>query len=276
MTARQHLAVLLCLLATAGTTAQAQQAPPLEDVRDSGAMLQTFVTVNGQAIPNIHADILAREQTGQGASDGPTLRTSIRDTLINRALMAQAARAVGLDRATLAAAQIELATQAALVKMWQQRVVALNPASDEDLQAEYLRQVAGLGTVEYQLRHLLVADEGTARRLIRQIQKGTPMASLVVAHSTDTGTRTTGGLAGWVPRGQLHASLAQAMDDLQPGATALKPVRSPAGWHVLKLEASRPLVPPSFDAIRPQVGRVIAERTLDAQLQVLRSSAKIE
>jgi hypothetical protein len=35
-------------------------------------------------------------------------------------------------------------------------------------------------------------------------------------------------------------------------------------------------VPPSFDAIRPQVGRVLAERMLDAQLQVLRSSAKIE
>lgn len=273
MNACNHLAVLLCLLITA---AQAQQAPPLEDVRDSGVMLQTFVTVNGQAIPNIHADILAREQMGQGASDGPALRTSIRDTLINQALMAQAARAVGLDRATLAAAQIELATQAALVKMWQQREVALHPARDEDLQAEYLRQVKGLGTVEYQLRHLLVTDEATARRLIRQIQKGTPMADLVVANSTDTGTRTTGGLAGWVPRGQLHPSLAQAMDTLQPGMTAPKPVRSPAGWHVLKLEASRALVPPSFDAIRPQVGRVLAERMLDRQLQVLRSSAKIE
>lgn len=276
MTARQHLAVLLCFLAAAGTTAHAQPPAPLEDVRDNTALLKAFVTVNGQAIPNIHADILAREQMGQGASDGPSLRTSIRDTLINQALMAQAARAVGLDRATLAAAQIELATQGALVKMWQQREVALHPASDEDLQAEYLRQVAGLGTVEYQLRHLLVADEGTARRLIRQIEKGTPMLDLVVAHSTDAGTRTTGGLAGWVPRGQLHASLAQAMDGLQAGATAPKPVRSPAGWHVLKLEASRPLVPPSFDAIRPQVGRVLAERMLDAQLQVLRSSAKIE
>ena len=276
MTARQHLAVLLCFLAAAGTTAHAQPPAPLEDVRDNTALLKAFVTVNGQAIPNIHADILAREQMGQGASDGPSLRTSIRDTLINQALMAQAARAVGLDRATLAAAQIELATQGALVKMWQQREVALHPASDEDLQAEYLRQVAGLGTVEYQLRHLLVADEGTARRLIRQIEKGTPMVDLVVAHSTDAGTRTTGGLAGWVPRGQLHASLAQAMDGLQAGATAPKPVRSPAGWHVLKLEASRPLVPPSFDAIRPQVGRVLAERMLDAQLQVLRSSAKIE
>ncbi|WP_439519336.1 peptidylprolyl isomerase [Hydrogenophaga sp.] len=276
MNARQHLAVLLCLLASAGSTARAQQPPPLEDVRDNTALLKAFVTVNGQVIPNIHADILAREQMGQGASDGPSLRTSIRDTLINQALMAQAARAVGLDRATLAAAQIELATQAALVKMWQQREVSLHPASDEDLQAEYLRQVAGLGTVEYQLRHLLVADEGSARRLIRLIQKGTPMVDLVVAHSTDMGTRTTGGLAGWVPRGQLHASLAQAMDGLQPGAMALKPVRSPAGWHVLKLEASRPLAPPSFDAIRPQVGRVLAERMLDAQLQVLRASAKIE
>jgi peptidyl-prolyl cis-trans isomerase C len=273
MTARKHLAVLLCLLAS---ITHAQQPPPLEDVRSSSAMLQTFVTVNGQAIPNIHADILAREQIGQGASDGPALRTSIRDTLINQALMAHAARAVGLDRATLAAAQIELATQAALVKMWQQREVALHPASDEDLQAEYLRQVAGLGTVEYRLRHLLVADEASARRLIRRIQSGTAMADLVVANSTDMGTRTTGGLAGWVPRGQLHASLAQAMDTLQPGMMALKPVRSPAGWHVLKLEASRPLVPPSFDAIRPQLGRVLAERMLAGQLQVLRSTARIE
>lgn len=273
---RWCLMVLLYPLAAGLVHAQTPLDRSTENVRADNALLQTVVTVNGQAIPHAHAEILVREQTSQGAIDGAPLRLGIRETLINQALMVQAARAVGLDRAPLAAAQIELASQAALVKLWQQREVALHPPSDEALQAEYRRQVDRLGQVEYRLRHLLVANEASARQLIGRIQSGTPMADLVEAYSLDAGTRSTDGLAGWVPRGHLHEALVQAVDRLKPGMTSPQPVRTVAGWHVLQLEDARPLVQPPFEAIRPLIVRVLAQKTVDRQIQVLRSTAKIE
>ena len=133
-----------------------------------------------------------------------------------------------------------------------------------------------LGQVEYRLRHLLVANEASARQLIGRIQSGTPMADLVEAYSLDAGTRSTDGLAGWVPRGHLHEALVQAVDRLKPGMTSPQPVRTVAGWHVLQLEDARPLVQPPFEAIRPLIVRVLAQKTVDRQIQVLRSTAKIE
>jgi hypothetical protein len=67
--------------------------------------------VNGQAQSNALTEILLREQLGRGASDSAELRQTVRDGLINQALMAQESRKAKLGLNPLLQAQIELAKQ---------------------------------------------------------------------------------------------------------------------------------------------------------------------
>lgn len=56
-------------------------------------------------------------------------------------------------------------------------------------------------------RMITVADQATADSLKTQIEGGADFAALATANTTDTTTKTTGGDAGWVPRGYVSASL---------------------------------------------------------------------
>lgn len=64
---------------------------------------------------------------------------------------------------------------------------------------------ASADSVHYRL--ITVADQATADGLKTQIEGGADFATLATASSTDTTTKTTGGDAGWAPRGLLSSSL---------------------------------------------------------------------
>ena len=141
------------------------------NAQDAAASLsKAYVTVNGQAQSNARAEMLLREQLARGAADSAELRQAVREALINQALMTQEARKAKLDANPLLQAQMELAQQNVLAQAWQQQVLSEAPAKDEDLKAEYERQMARMGDKDYLLRHLLVAQEATARLLLEKIQ----------------------------------------------------------------------------------------------------------
>lgn len=268
-----RLAVMALLTAAVSYNACAQDKPSEDVVK---ALAAPFVTVNGQAIPTAHAEVLFRERLAMGATATPELRESVRQDLINQRLMLEAARAQGLDRQPLIQAQMELASQASLVRQWQQKVLTEQPTSDEALQTEYRAQIAKLGPDELQIRHIVVADEDLAKQLIARARKGESFADLVVKHSTDEASRKEGGLTGWVPQGRLNPDVANAVAKLKPRQLALAPVRTPQGWHVIQLQDRRTWTPPSLDTLRPQLLELLARRTIDSQLQALRAKATIQ
>ena len=49
-----------------------------------------------------------------------------------------------------------------------------------------------------------------------------------------------------------------------------------AGWHVLALEEARAFTPPARDTLKPQLQRAIVQQRLQAAVETMRSSAKVE
>ena len=167
------------------------QTTPAKDAKEAAATLaQPFVTINGEAQSNARAEVLLREHLSRGTPDSAELRQGVREQLINQAVMAQQARKAGLDKEPLVQAQLDLARQAILAQIWQQKTLSESVVKDEELKAEYERQVARLGNQEYQLRHLLVAEEATAKLLIDKIQAGAKLADLANEYSRDPATQT--------------------------------------------------------------------------------------
>jgi len=240
------------------------------------ALAKPYVTVNGTVQPTAYAEVLLREQIARGVPDSQQLRDSVRDILIKQALMEQEARKAGLDKEVLVQAQIDLSRQNILAQAWQQKVLSEHKISDDDIKAEYEKQVARLGDKEYLIRQLLVADESTAKLLIEKIQSGTKMADLAKEYSIDPGTKSNGGLTDWTAQGNLLPQLAEVVKTLPKGKVAAHAVKTDAGWHIVQLEDVRPFKAPSMQDLKPQLNVIVARRFLDAQVKALQDKANIK
>ena len=269
-------ATLYCAILTLGLSAQAQTTKTKGTPALPSTLDQAFVTVNGEAQPNARAELLLREQLGRGVPDSADLRKSVREQLVSQAMMAQEARKASLDKEPLVQAQIDLARQAILAQAWQQKVLSELVVNDEDVKAEYQRQISRLGTQEYLIRHLLLADESTAKLLLEKLQAGSRMADLAAEYSRDASTKDRGGLAEWSPAGNLLPPLADAVAKLDKGKLVAKPVSSAVGWHVLQVEDTRAFTPPTLVALTPQLTQIIARQALEARAQALLAQTKVQ
>ena len=81
-----------------------------------------------------------------------------------------------------------------------------------------------------------------------QLEAGEPFATLARAYSDDR-TAFQGGYMGWFAAGELAPAIASAVDALEPGQIR-PPVRSPLGWHLIKLERQRKTQPMSLDPVQ--------------------------
>lgn len=264
-------------LPTTAAAPAATSATSANSANSANSILsQPFVTVNGQVRNNAQAELLLREQLQTGKPNSPQMQVAVRELMISQSLMAQAAQNAGLDKLPLVQAQVELARHSTLAQAWQETVLREIQLTDADLNAEYKRQVAALGPEEFQLRHLLVAEEAIAKQLIDRIKAGTPMADLAAEFSRDEATRGQGGLSGWAPQGELLPGLLEAVRNLQKGQRFEHPVLTPRGWHVVQLEDRRDYQTPPPERVRPQLAQALGQQRIQKRLEELRQTAKVE
>ena len=242
----------------------------------SASLAKPYVTVNGQAQSNARAEVLLREQLARGAGDSAELRQAVREALINQALISQEARKAKLDANPLLQAQMELAQHNVLAQAWQQQVLSESPVKEEDLKAEYERQMARMADKDYLLRHLLVAQEATAKLLLEKIQSGAKIADLAKEYSQDPQSRERGGMTDWVNAADLSPALIDAVKASSKGQLLAKPIKTDAGWHVLQVEDLRAFKAPTLADTKTQLLTIVARLALDARLKTLRQQAKIQ
>ena len=151
-----------------------------------------------------------------------------------------------------------------------------NPAKEEDLKAEYDRQMARMGDKDYLLRHLLLSQEATAKLLMEKVQSGAKIADLAKEYSQDAQSRERGGLTDWVNSADLSPALMDAVKASSKGQLLAKPVKSDAGWHVMVVEDVRAFKAPTLADTKPQLAAIVARLALDTRLKTLRQQAKIQ
>jgi peptidyl-prolyl cis-trans isomerase C len=55
-----------------------------------------------------------------------------------------------------------------------------------------------------------------------------------------------------------------------------EPVQTQFGWHIIKLEDTRDVTPPPFEQVKAQVTNGAIQKKLQAYVEELKKSAKIE
>lgn len=119
------------------------------------------------------------------------------------------------------------------------------------------------------------AAEKKAEDIIARLQAGESFDKLAREFSEDHATGRQGGDMGMVTRDELIKPLADAVFSVQPGEIK-GPVRTPYGFHVLKLEAPvvRKEIP--FQQARPEIERKIRQTFFRNFKQNLREKREIQ
>lgn len=236
--------------------------------------VKAFATVNGQPIPQSVYDAFVAEQKAQGAPDSPELQNAVKEELIRREVLAQEAKKKGLDKKSEVQGQIELAKQAVLIRAYLSEQVRAHPISEAQLKAEYESIKANFGNTEYKARHVLVEKEDEAKAIIAKLDKGEKFSELA-KQSKDQGSKDKGGELGWSAPNAYVKPFAEALTKLKKGEYTKTPVKSDFGYHVIQLDDSRPLTPPTYEQIKPQLQQRAGNQQVEALVNDLRSKAKV-
>jgi peptidyl-prolyl cis-trans isomerase C len=233
------------------------------------------VIVNGTSVPQTLADAFIAEQKAQGAQEGPELRAAVREELIRREILTQEAKKKGLDKKPEISSQMGLASQAVLIRAFIQDYIKNHPVSEAQLKKDYEQIKSQLGGKEYKARHILVETEAEAKVLLDKLKKGEKFEDLA-KQSKDPGSKDNGGDLGWSNPSNYVKPFAEALIKLEKGKLTEAPVKSDFGWHIIQLDDTRPLTPPAFEQVKPQLQQRAQQQVVEGLLKDLRAKAKVE
>jgi len=237
------------------------------------AAVAQVAKVNGSTIPQARADALLREVTAQGRQDTPELRKMIKERLIESEIMSQEAVRLGLNKNPEVSAQLELSRQQVLVNAYVNEMARRNPATEDAMKQAHERFKNSPAANEFRSRHILVATEAEANTVIKQLKGGADFAKLATEKSRDEGTKAKGGELDWAVPATYVRPFAEALARLKKGETTETPVQTNFGWHVIRLEDTRPV---AYETLKPQLQQVVQRENVQKAVADLRAKAKIE
>ncbi|NCA14504.1 MAG: hypothetical protein EBS89_10280, partial [Proteobacteria bacterium] len=92
-------------------------------------------------------------------------------------------------------------------------------------------------------RHILVADEDAAKKVVERVKGGESFDTVAAEVSTDGSNKDKGGDLGWFGKGMMVSEFETAAYALKVGEMSA-PVKTQFGWHVIRLDdrdATKPL-----------------------------------
>ncbi len=273
----QSLALALMLAASPMAFAQtkAEKAAAKAAPVAAASAAASKVSVNGVMIPQSAFDAMNREREASGQPAGPEIAAAIKDELINREVLSQAARKAGVDREPAIASQMEMARQAVLIRALFDSHVKENPISDASLKASYDGFVGTLGNTEYKARHILVKEEAEAKAIVASLSRGDDFAKLAKEKTLDTGSKETGGELDWSPANRYVPEFAEALKKLGKGQTTDVPVKTQFGYHVIRMDDSRALKAPAFEEMKENIRQRAQQEQVAKFVKGLRDKAVV-
>jgi len=262
--------VLVAALAVAACQPKGDAADAAKDPSK-----EVVATIDGKGITRATFDVYVKAATGQDAkalSDEQQKRAL--DSLVALHLVAAKAQADKLDQEGDLAAQLELTRLNILQQAAAEKYLKDKEPTEQELRAEYDAQVARLSPNEYKARHILVSTEIAATQILERLKKGERFETL--ARDSLDATRDRGGDLGWFSPGSMVKPFADAVMALKKGETIAKPVQTQFGWHVIRLDDTRPVQPPPFEQVQQQIAQSVLAKKFQAYSDELAKAAKIE
>lgn len=207
---------------------------------DSGVL----AVVNGQPVTeNAYTHYLQLRNTREAPNaDQETDQKVVLQELIDRILLSQRAVNQKLDRQPETALLLDRVRENILAQALVRMVIEDSPITEEQLGQRFEQELGSMHKTEYRARHILSETEAEAKEAIAQLQAGADFTKLAKAKSIDKESGGNGGDLGmWIKQGMVAPDFFSGLIDLKKGETSAAPVKSDFGWHVIKVDNTRPL-----------------------------------
>ena len=261
------LATLLAALAACqpkGTATSADTSPPV-------------ASVNGVPITRDFYEFYIKGITqGKNSADlTAQQRAAALDNLIRARLVGEEAVKEGLDKSDDNPYLLEISRLNVLQQAVEQKYLKDRKATDEELRAEYQTQVSAMPKTEYHARHILLAKEADAQKVIERLDKGEKFDAIAKSDSLDP-SKSTGGDLGWFSPERMMPEFSGAVVALKPGEYTHNPVHTQYGWHVIQLLDTREVSPPPFDQVKGRLEQIVQAKKFRGYTDDLMKTAKVE
>jgi len=150
-------------------------------------------TVNGKPISALLADRVAEQLSAQGQNPN---RQQIIEELINLEVLTQHAETIELNKNDEVATALHLQYTQTMANAYLAEYSNDLEITEDEIRAEYEKQIAELKVSEYNASHILLETEEDAKKIIAELQAGADFAELAKKHSTGP-TGAKGGELGW-------------------------------------------------------------------------------
>jgi peptidyl-prolyl cis-trans isomerase SurA len=205
----------------------------------------------------------------------------------NKMTLADFRRALERDRVAFDAWREELREQIMLTRLRERDVDDKIQVNDSEIELFMAALKANPERVEYNVSHVLVRvpeqatperiEEARARaqKALAEARAAGDFANIVAAYS-DAPDALQGGNLGWRPHERLPELFASALATMKPGEVS-EPLRSPAGFHVVKLherreggQAAAPVIQTRARHILVRTSEVVSENEARRRIADLR------
>ena len=233
-------------------------------------------TVDGQPIGRDLYNFYVKGVTNKSSSElTAEQRDQALDNLVRARVIAEKAQKDGTATEKDTAALVELSRLNVLQQAVSEKYLKDKKPTEQELRAEYETQVAAMARLEYHARHILVATEQFADKLVGELEKGGKFEDIAKRESMDS-SKESGGDLGWFTPDRMVKPFSEAVVSLKPGEYTHKPVQTQYGWHIIKLEETRDLAPPAFDQVKQRLDQVVQAKKFKAYVDELLKTAKVE
>ncbi|MGD8784364.1 MAG: peptidylprolyl isomerase [Thioalkalispiraceae bacterium] len=242
---------------------------------------EVVATVNGEKITKFQLEQhikLLESMTKQKVDD----QAAALNDLIDREIIHQEVKRKKIDQNPELVYIAEFQTRELFSKALFKQSEIGEPVTDAEIKKLYDEKIKTLDLKEFKISHILIKGsepdgESKAKAIIAELDKGTKFEELAKSKSQDP-SASKGGDIGWLNLAQLRGlpQIAQAISEMSKGSYSKTPVKSNAGWHVLKLVDTRKQEPPTLEDTKKRLTQVIRQQRLQSYLEKLRNKAKVE
>jgi len=205
------------------------------------------------------------------------LRDFLDNYVITREVLYQEAKKKGFDQRKEILAKVEeIKRMMAIDALLEEALKGKSEVSDAEVQQYYKEnQQQFTEPREVRIRHLFVNSEPVLQEVRGKLAKGESFEKLASQYNVDQ-TREDGGDLGFVKRGQLSPAFAQfeevAFSLRNPGDIS-DVVKTPLGYHILKLEDKKGTVLRPFDQVKENIRLFLqAKKRQDAYLEYIKEA----